>query len=343
MASKVEFGVRLPVQGPLSGPASMKAVAQRAERLGYDTVWVSDFIDWNRMQDRYHLSSGAAEIVREDQAPHYHEALTNLAYVAGLTERVRLGVAILCLPYRNPIVAAKQVANVDVLSGGRFLLGVGPGGSKSGNNRNFEVLSVPRSEKYPRMTDYMRAMLAIWMQDVSSYQGPFISFPEAEFYPKPIQKPHPPIWGGGWAPRSIDFLAEFCTGWIPGWISAEEYPARIEEINTLARAKGRGDVDWVIGTEIFAAIDRTHERAYELSRKTFAVLPLGFQTNPPEEKIRRSSLVGSADEVREQVARFVASGVRHFELKFIYHSIDHLLEQMQLFREEVMRDFMPAM
>jgi len=339
MERQVEFGVRLPVQGPLSGPASMKAVAQRAEALGYDTVWVSDFIDWNRQQDRYHLSSGAAEIVSEDQVPLYHEALTNLAYVAGLTERVRLGVAVLCLPYRNPIVAAKQISNVDVLSGGRFLLGVGPGGSKSGHNSNFEVLSVPRSDKYPRMTDYMRAMLAIWTQDVSSYQGPFISFPEAEFFPKPIQKPHPPIWGGGWAPRSIDFLAEFCTGWLPGWITAGEYPARIEEIRALARAKGRGDVDFVIGTEIFAAIDRTHERAYELSRKTFAALPLGFQTNPPEEKIRRSSLVGSCEEVREQVGRFVDSGVRHFELKFIYHHIGHLLEQMQMFREEVMAGF----
>jgi probable F420-dependent oxidoreductase len=318
----------------------MKTVAQRAEALDYDTVWVSDFIDWNRMQDRYHLSSGSAELVTETQVPLYHEALTNLAWVAGLTERVRLGVAILCLPYRNPIVAAKQIANVDVLSGGRFLLGVGPGGSKSGHNRNFEVLGVPRSDKYPRMTDYMRAMLAIWTQKVSSYQGEFISFPETEFYPKPVQKPHPPIWGGGWAARSIDFLAEFCTGWVPGWVSAAEYPARIEEIRALARAKGRGDVDFVIGTEIFAAVDRTHERAYELSRRTFAALPLGFQTNPPEEKIRRSSLVGSAEEVREQVERFVKSGVRHFELKFIYHSIGHLLEQMELFRAEVMRDFL---
>ena len=133
--------------------------------------------------------------------------------------------------------------------------------------------------------------------------------------------------------ESIDFLAEFCTGWVPGWISAAEYPARIDEIRALARAKGRGDVDFVIGTEIFAAVDWTHERAYELSRRTFAALPLGFQTNPPEEKIRRSSLVGSAEEVREQVDRFVKSGVRHFELKFIYHSIGHLLEQMELFRK----------
>jgi alkanesulfonate monooxygenase SsuD/methylene tetrahydromethanopterin reductase-like flavin-dependent oxidoreductase (luciferase family) len=189
------------------------------------------------------------------------------------------------------------------------------------------------------MADYLKAMLALWTQERPSYQGEFIGFPETEFYPKPVQKPHPPIWGGGWAPRSLDFLAEHCTGWLPAWFTPEEYPRRIDEVRRLARAKGRGDVDFTIGDEILIAIDRTHERAHEMSRATFAALPHGFQTNPPEDMIRGSSLVGSTAGVCEQIRRFAEAGVAHFELKFIAHSLNHLLDQMQMFHEEVIPAF----
>lgn len=336
---RVEFGVRLPIQGPLSGPGAIVQVARRAEQLGFDAVWVSDFIDWNRNQDRFHLSSGSTEIIGPEQVPVYYESLTTLSFLAGLTQRVRLGIAVLCLPYRNPLVTARQLTNIDVYSGGRLIVGIGPGGSKSGHNRNFEVLGVPRPRKFERMVDYFRAIRCLWTEPVSEYQGEFISFPPVEFYPKPVQKPHPPVWGGGWTQTSLEVVAQFCDGWIPGWVTPEEYPAYIERLYDMARARGRDGVRFTIATEIFAIVDRTHEGAYEKSKATFAALPLGFQTNPPEEKIRRSSLVGSVEEVQEQVRRFVEAGVRHFELKFIYHSIEHLLEQMELFGREIIPMF----
>jgi len=185
-------------------------------------------------------------------------------------------------------------------------------------------------------------MIAVWTQDVSSYEGPFFSFPEAEFFPKPVQKPHPAIWGGGWASRSLDILAEFCTGWVPGWIAPEDYPAKIEEVRELARAKGRGEVDFDVATEIITCVERTSEAAHEKSKLTMSVLPQGFQTNPEESRIRRASLIGSTEEVSEAVRRYVDGGVTHFEMKFIYQSIDHLVDQMQLFQEEIMPAFAPV-
>ncbi len=336
---KAEFGVRLPVAGPLANLEAIRRVARSSEDWGFDALWVHDFIVWTRIQDRTHLSCGSREAVSDEQVPVFHESLTNLAFLAGMTERVRLGVAVLCLPYRNPIVTARQVANIDVLSGGRLLLGVGPGGNKSGNNRDFEVLGVPRADKYERTKDYLKAMIAVWTQDVSSYSGPFFSFPEAEFFPKPAQKPYPPIWGGGWAAKSIDIVAEFCTGWIPAWITPEAYPAKIAEIKEAARAKGRGDVDLEVGTEIFVCIDRSSEVAQERSKLTMSVLPQGFQTNPEESRLRGSSLIGSVEEVRETVGRYIGGGVTHFEMKFIYQSVDHLLDQLHLFSEEVLPAF----
>ncbi len=131
MGSKVEFGIRLPVGGPLANTSDIARAARRADALGYDAVWVHDFIVWTHMQDKTHVSCGATELVKEDTPPNFYESLTNLAYLAGITERVKLGVAVLCLPYRNPILAAKQLANIDLLSNGRLLLGVGPGPSET--------------------------------------------------------------------------------------------------------------------------------------------------------------------------------------------------------------------
>jgi alkanesulfonate monooxygenase SsuD/methylene tetrahydromethanopterin reductase-like flavin-dependent oxidoreductase (luciferase family) len=342
MAKKTEFGVRLPVGGPLASVEAVNRVADRAETWGFDALWVHDFIVWTRMQDRTHLSCGSREVVSDDQVPIFYESLTNLAYLAGITKRPKLGVAVLCLPYRNPVIAARQITNIDHYSNGRLILGIGPGGNKSGNNRDFEVLGVPRKDKYERTKDYLRAMIAVWTQDVSSYEGPFFSFSEAEFFPKPVQQPYPAIWGGGWAARSIEIVAEFCTGWVPGWVAAEDYPAKIEEIRELAVQKGRGNVEFDIATEIFVCVDRSHEAAYEKSKLTMEALPHGFQTNPEESRIRRSSLIGSTEEVAEAVRRFVDSGVTHFEMKFIYQSIDHLVDQLHLFHEEIMPAYAPV-
>jgi probable F420-dependent oxidoreductase len=342
------FGVRLPVAGPLAGRESIRRAATAAEELGFDSVWVHDFIVWTRLQDRTHISSGSLEAVADEPAPVFHESLTNLAFLAGFTERVRLGVAVLCLPYRNPVIAARQIANIDVLSEGRLILGVGQGGGKTGNNKDFEVLGIERVDKYARTRDYLRAMQSIWTESESRYQGPYAAFPRTdyqpetvEFYPKPVQRPHPPIWMGGWSNRGLDLAAEFATGWLPSWIEPKNYPSRVADLRERMVEKGRGEVPLTVGNEIMVAVDRTAEAAFEKSRSTFGVLSAGFQTNPSEERIRAASLCGDPNEVGERVADFVEGGVQHFELKFIYHTIDHLLEQMGLFATEVMPAFHP--
>ncbi|MGH8913054.1 MAG: LLM class flavin-dependent oxidoreductase [Acidimicrobiia bacterium] len=341
-----QFGVRLPVAGPLSSADAIRRTARAAEDLGFDAVWVHDFIVWTRLQDRTHISSGSLEAVADDPVPVFHESLTNLAYLAGITDRVRLGVAVLCLPYRQPVIAARQLANIDVLSGGRLILGVGQGGGKTGNNKDFEVLGIERVDKYARTADHLKAMLNIWTEEQSRYQGPYVSFPRTdyapqtvEFFPKPEQKPHPPIWMGGWSDRGLDLVAEFATGWLPSWITPEDYPARVEDVRERMRQKGRGDSPLTVGNEIMASIAESNEVALEKSKRTFEVLSKGFQTNPPEEQIRATSLCGDPDQVGETVARYVEGGVDHFELKFIYQSVDHLIEQMELFATQVAPSF----
>lgn len=340
MTKATEFGVRLPVAGPLASPESARSMAVLSETLGFDAVWVHDFIAWTTYQDEHHVSCGSIEALENsDKPPLFMESLTNLAYLAGVTDSIKLGIAVLCLPYRNPIIAAKQVANIDYLSNGRLILGIGTGAPKSTNNVDFEVLGVERKTKYDVTRDYLRAMTEIWTSDKPSYEGEFITFPETEIFPKPVQKPFPPIWAGGHGPTAMDIVAEFCTGWIPPWIPPEEYPGRIEHIHSLAKEKGRSDVDFDIATEVYVSLDASAEKALENARKTLEVLPYGFDHTATAEAVAKAGLIGSPDVLNEKIGLYVDSGVNHYEMKFIYHTVDHLAEQLELFAEEIMPNF----
>lgn len=333
-AASVGFGIRLPVAGPLAGRNAVARVAVTSERLGYDALWVHDYIVWTRELDRTHVSCGMIELVHDDTQPLFLESLTTLAFVAGLTTRIRLGTAVLCLPYRQPVIAAKQIANVDVLSGGRMILGVGVGANRSTNNQDFEVLGIPRAEKYDRTREYLAAMRTIWTADRPSYAGAFVSFPETEIFPKPIQRPHPPIWFGGRGPRAIELVVEFGDGWLPTWLTADGYREHIARLRDALVTAGRPDAHIVIADEIVACIAPTHEAALATSRATLDTLSAGFTVRTAEEALA-SSLIGSPNEVAEKAARLIEAGVEHFEVKFIYRSIDHLEDQLEAFRDAV--------
>lgn len=332
------FGVRLPVAGPLASPSAISETARRSEDLGYDALWVHDYIVWTKELDRTHVSCGAIELIREDQEPIFFESLTTLAFVAAVTRRIRLGTAVLCVPYRNPIVTAKQLANIDVLSGGRLTLGVGVGARKSTRNQDFEVLGVPRADKYERTADYLRAMRAIWTEARPAHAGPFISFPETEIFPKPVQRPHPPIWFGGSGPSTIALLAEFGSGWLPTWLTPDAYRARIPEVRAAIAATGRGDAALDVGDEIIACVAPTDDEAHDRSRRTVETLSAGFTVRSAAEA-GASALIGSPRSVRDKVKALADAGVTHFELKFIYRGLDELYEQLEVFAREVLPAF----
>ena len=330
----IEFGVRLPVSGPLASPSAIAQVATRAEELSYEALWLHDYIVWTKELDRTHVSCGMIELVRDEDDPVFFESLTTLAFVAGLTRRIRLGTAVLCLPYRQPVVAAKQIANLDVLSGGRLILGVGVGANRSTHNQDFEVLGIPRTEKYDRTRDYLRAMEAIWTEALPSYSGTYVSFPETEIYPKPIQQPHPPIWFGGRGPRAVELVADLGDGWLPTWLTPDGYREGIARLRDALEAAGRGNTVPAIGDEIVACVADTHEEAVRISQATVETLTSGFTVTSTGEAIA-SGLIGTADEVAEKAIALADAGVWHFELKFIYRSISHLAEQLELFASGV--------
>jgi alkanesulfonate monooxygenase SsuD/methylene tetrahydromethanopterin reductase-like flavin-dependent oxidoreductase (luciferase family) len=204
---------------------------------------------------------------------------------------------------------------------------------------DFEVLGIPRRDKWEMTKEYIRVMQEIWTDPKPSYQGRWVTFEETDLNPKPVQKPHPPLWGCGRMEKAMDITAELCTGWIPAFITPGEYPRLIQWLHDKAQEKGRREVDFVIGNEIHGCIATSREEALARSRKTLEVFTEGFQTSPGFDRVMGASFVGSPSDVCKQLEGFVNAGVTTYELKFIYQSLDDLLGQMKLFAEEVIPRF----
>lgn len=346
MGENVGFGVRLPVAGPLAGVNAIERVARTSEALGYDALWVHDFLVWNEHLDSVHISVGSAEAMDEAKArggyqPLFYESLITLAYVAGATTRARIGVAVLCLPFRPPVLTAKQVATLDQLSRGRLILGVGVGATRGTGNRDFEVLGIPRTEKYTRAEEYFAAMRTIWTEEHPTFEGEFISFEPTDINPKPLQRPYPPIWVGGAGPKAIDMAARFGDGWLPGRVGTQDYIDKAHEIKEAGEANGRDMSSFVLGSEIYACVGRTDEEAIQASEKTMRVLTEsgGFAQQAAQQAFSEHALIGSVDTVAAKIGRYVEAGVRHFEMKFIYRDIDHLVDQLELVSDRIVSQY----
>jgi probable F420-dependent oxidoreductase len=189
--------------------------------------------------------------------PHYsrtYDPFVALAAAAAATDRLLVGTGICLVIERDPITTAKEVASLDVLSGGRFLFGVGAGW----NLEEMRNHGTEPSTRFRLMRERIEAMKAIWTQDEASYSGQFVSFERIWSWPKPAQKPHPPILVGGDGPRVLDRVLAYGDEWMPNRISDEELAVRIGELQSRAAEVGRERIPvTVVGTSLDAArIDR---------------------------------------------------------------------------------------
>jgi probable F420-dependent oxidoreductase len=337
---RISFGVRLPVSGPLANLQAVEAVANAAEKLGYDSIWVHDHILWNKETHEHHISSGSANALKDQAEPVFLESLTVLSYLSALTKRIKLGVACMVMPCRNPIYLAKQASTIDLLSKGRLILGVGSGSKATRLAREFDVFSVPSSKRTERTVEYVKAMKELWTQPSANFSGTYVCFTDAVMYPKPFQKPHPPVWIGGWSKGTVERAAAIGDGWIPGWLRPNEMAEGAVELNDLARKYGRDPTKITIAVEKYLCLSRDRERAVAQALGTIK------QSRETYERVvesldiaREAHIFGGVDEVNSQIDRFVEAGVKHFEFKCIYSSIEELLGMMELFRDKVMPRF----
>src|SRR3989304_4763763 len=300
-SQEVTFGIRVPNSGPLASPASIVKVAKKAESLGFDSVWVHDHLTWTEEIHRTHISSGSDEALKANENPDFYEALTTLSYLAGL--------------------------------------GVGIGSPATIKSREYEVFGVNRRLRGKICDDYVGAMKAVWTSHPSSYEGRFVSFKDAEIFPKPLQKPHPPIWVGGWTEAAMKRTAKLGEGWLPAWLTPEDIAPRDQEVKARARQFGRDGDAINLGIEVYASIDEDSSKAKKNALGTFQASRGTYEREMTLEYLESVSLIGSPDEIREKIRAYAGAGVSHFEIKFIYPTMDRHLEMMRLFSDEGLRKF----
>ena len=209
----MDFGVCLPQYGRDVSLDDIRAVAQDAEAQGYSSLWVSDHV-----VTPVHMQTTVG--------PIFFDAFVVLCHASALTRNVRLGTTVLVTPYRNPLVAAKMIASLDALSGGRVILGVGAGGAPD----EFAALGVPESQRGARTDEYLAAMIELWTTDPSEFRGRFVQFDGVRFAPKPLQQPHPPIWVGGRSDAALRRAARLGDAWHPTQMTLDALEERMESL-----------------------------------------------------------------------------------------------------------------
>ena len=274
----MHFGVGLPHFRRLASTEAIVTVAQQAEALGFDSVWVSD-----------HIVVPRSAIPRFGEV--FFEPFTTLAYVAGKTQRIRLGTSVIILPYRHPLFMGKALATLDVLSGGRLIVGAAVGWLAE----EFEALGIPFTERGARSDEALRVMRTLWTEAEPRFEGRFFRFSGIKAEPKPLQKPHPPIWIGGNSPAAFRRAAEFAGAWHPSHRPVEEIAAGARQFKALAKARGRDPKSLEI-----------------VARAPLRVITNGDAPEP------RPLLVGTPEQIVNDIGKYKEAGVTGFMFDTYY-------------------------
>jgi probable F420-dependent oxidoreductase len=210
-------------------------LARRGEELGFESLFFTEHTHIPVSRDTPY--PGGGELPREYS--HILDPFAALAAAATATERIKLGTGVCLIIERDPIVTAKEVATIDHISGGRFLFGVGAGW----NVEEMRNHGTDPATRFRRMRESVEAMKAIWTEDEAEYHGRIIDFDAIWSWPKPVQKPHPPVLVGGRGEKVLDRVVAYGDEWIPNRVrSPEELGERIAELQRRAEAAGRGPI-----------------------------------------------------------------------------------------------------
>jgi probable F420-dependent oxidoreductase len=220
--------------GPGADPAVVEAVARQAEVAGFATLWSGEHVVMVDRPDSPYPYTFDGKIAVPSDAD-WLDPLVALAFVAAVTSRIRIATGILLLPQHNPVVVAKQAASLDVLSKGRFALGIGVGWS----SEEFAALGVPFQGRARRMEEFVEAMRTLWRDDLSSYQGEFVRFHEVRSYPKPVRDRRLPVFVGGNSDRALDRVVAYGDGWYGFNLALDEVPERVGALRSRCRRTER--------------------------------------------------------------------------------------------------------
>lgn len=312
----MEFGIHIGARGALAPPANLAAVARDADALGYATIGIPDRLVLPRaVATRYPYTEDGVWVGA--QTAECLDVLGALCFLAGITSRVRLLPSVLVVPYRPAVVAAKMLATVDVLSGGRLIAGVGVGWLAE----EYAPLGAPPFNRRGAVTDeYLAAMQALWAEEAPSAAGSHVTFEDLLFRPKPVQS-RVPVWVGGESQAAMRRTVRFGTAWYPAshnqatpFDTPERLAAGMARLAETAEAAGRDPSGIETVLLWFKPVEWTARRTADGRRQMFT---------------------GSADDLRADAAAFAAIGVRQIIVVLQAPTIEETRERLARFASDV--------
>ena len=306
----MEFGLFLPVSGRSATRTSLREYAQFAERLGFKQLWAAErlVIPWT-IETTYPYAEGGAFIVPPDRP--FLESLTVLAFLAGCTERIKLGVSVLVLPYRHPLHWAKVAATIDVLSEGRFTLGVGVGWMRE----EFDALNASFANRGRISDEQLELLWGALAREHSTFTGQHYAFRDIAFLPKGYQRSRLPIWVGGEGQAAQKRAAKYGDAWFPYFvrITPADLAARWANVRRHATAFGRDPADVALNLN----------------------LPIWVTDEPVTQE--EGVLRGTPEQIAAAIAPFRDTGVEHLALQFMVPHFPERLAQIERFAGFVLR------
>jgi probable F420-dependent oxidoreductase len=296
----MKLGICVPHYGRPIEVERMLAVVRHAEESGLDSVWVTDHVIVPRDVD---------VIYREDML----DPLAMLPWLAGVTERVALGTSVVILPYRSPIPLAKLLASVDVLSGGRLIVGAAIGWMEG----EFSALNVPFKERVSRSEEALTLMRALWTQERPELETARHRLSAVQVSPMPLQKPRPPIWIGGGSDGAFRRVARLGDGWHATAATPETFRQGKAAVTRYWREAGReGEPEWSMRIPVF--VEGVHQWAVD------------------EKLLRgRHTVRGTARQIAGQLAEYQRLGISHMALEVSYSVYPAILETIDILAEEI--------
>lgn len=313
MKERLRVGVVMPTYRRLANPANIKRAAELSESLGFDSVWVTD-----------HIVVPEASV--DSFGPTFFEAVTTMAYIAGITSRVLIGAAILIVPYRHPLLLAKMLSSADQLSGGRLIVGAGLGWLEAES----ELMGVPHKRRAHMADEALVAMRACWESDTPEFAGEIYKFSGLHFAPRPHGGRRLPVLVGGASTAALKRAARLGDGWIGDDLTFEELEASLTLLSKELAENGRKvqDVEVAMrtGLQVVEDADEITESPSETGWKTEHLTTGG-----------RTPFRGLRAEVVADFRRAAALGVNHLVFEFPVSRGEesmYLFETLASIREE---------
>jgi probable F420-dependent oxidoreductase len=291
-------GIELP-QVFFDGPANMEHIrrfAMQAETLGYDSLWLQERIigDFTML-----------------------EPVTLLSYVAGITTKLKLGTSVILLPLRNPLQLAKAYSSLDVMSGGRSVMGVGLGGGHLGSHE--DVFGYSREGRVTRFNEAVQIMKLLWMEPTASFQGRYWNFKEISMEPKPLQKPHLPIIFGGHHDNALRRAVKSANGWMgAGSSSSASFIRSTARIRIFLDQAQRDPASFHFAKRVYLAVDKDKARGEKRVREWFARRYKNADLGP------KVSIWGSSAECAEKIQEIIHAGAQHIVFNPMFDEMEHL-------------------